>query len=274
MLLALCSCEEWRVRSLIELPQPTPKPTPPPPATMPGVTSLPTNTKDYTLLVQYHLMSIEVPIGTVSGSEELWSYLDEEKVSVERSTVLGRNGLRIGLAKANHWEDLRKILVRMTGRALTESTAMTLPGSVYPVTLKTGQAVQTIFVSHEDRTLSGSDYPAGDNAIVLSCTLNQDDPSMVMLTGVPQIRTAERQWQIVSEGGHMSMVAAPVVFSFEPLTFRLPLTSKDVIILGPGGEARRPFSLGKHFLIRQREGIDFETVIVLIPEVLAEPTKR
>lgn len=256
------------------MPSAATKPAPAAPATMPGLTSLPADGKDYILLVRFRLMSIEVPIGSVSGSEELWSYLDEEKVSVERATVLGRNGVRIGAAKPNHWGDLQKILVRLTGRAMEESTTMSIPGTPYPVTLKTAQPVQTLFVSNEDRTLSGCDYPEGDNVITISCTLNQDDPSRLMLTGVPQIRTTQRHWKVISDGGRMTLEAQPLIYSFAPLAFRLAMSSKDILVIGPGGEARRAYSPGKHFLIRQREGMEFETVLVLIPEVLAEPTKR
>jgi hypothetical protein len=266
MLLAVVSCQCWRVRSDPPAPPPAAAAAPTTPATEPE------NSKEYVLLVRFRLITIEVPVGTVSGSEALWSYLDEEKITVERSTVLGRNGLRIGAASRNHWPDIAKILTAMTGRALEETSGVILPGAPCPLTLKQAQPIQTIFVSNEDRTLSGCDYPEGDNVIALSCSLNQDDPSMIMITGVPQVRTTQRYMRVAHEGGRVSMENQPLVYSFGPLIFRLALAGKDVLVIGPGSESRRPYSLGRHFLVRQKDGVEFETVLVLIPEAIAQPT--
>jgi hypothetical protein len=270
LLLAATSCQEWPFATQTNAPAPVQVS-----ATNPalfGSTGGPADS--VVLLIRFRLISVEVPVGSVSGSEELWSYLDEEKIGLERTSVLGRNGLRIGLAKGNHLPDILKILTRLTGRTLQETNGVSLPGDPYPVILKQAQPIQTIFVSNQDRTLTGCDYPDGDNAMALSCTLNQDDPRMIMITGVPQIRTTQRHWRLSAESGQMSMVYQPLVYSFNPLMFSIGLSSKDVLVIGPGSLSRRPYSLGRHFLVRQREGVELETVLVLIPEVVAEPIKK
>ncbi len=59
----------------------------------------------------------------------------------------------------------------------------------------------SVFLYHEDQTLSGSDYPPGDNLLSFTGTLNEDDPSTVLLTGMPQIRTQKKTRQIVEDQG-------------------------------------------------------------------------
>lgn len=270
LLLAVSACQEWPFHQQAAPPQ-----SPAPTATNPVLFGTADGPSDsYIMLIRFRLISVEVPAGSVSGSEELWSYLDEEKIGLERSSLLGRNGLRLGLAKANQWPDVQKILARLTGRTLQETSGVSLPGQPYPLVLKQTQPIQTIFVSNQDRTLTGCDYPEGDNALALSCTLNQDDPRNIMITGVPQIRTTQRHMQVTNELGQVAMAYKPLIYSFSPLTFGMAMNSKDVLVIGPGSLSRQPYSLGRHFLVRQRDGVELETVLVLIPEVVAEPIKK
>ena len=62
------------------------------------------------LLVRMRLVSIEVPVGQASGSEEIWSYLDEEPVAADGNGVVGRNGFRVGRARRDAWPDLAETL--------------------------------------------------------------------------------------------------------------------------------------------------------------------
>ena len=220
---------------------------------------------DYALLVQMRLGTIEVPVGIASGSEEIWSYLDEEAIEPVHAANLGRNGLRVGLGRKDNWADMARIFERMTGRAVAMKDMLLIPGNPAPLTLKSAQPVQTIFTFYDDRTLSGADFPPGDNALVITCTLNEDDVSTVFLTGVPQVQTTMRRPRVVREADRFSMVAKPEVFPLTPLTFRVPVVQGDFVVIGPGSAASRPVSAGHHFLVKEREGVEFETVLVLFP---------
>ena len=54
-------------------------------------------------------------------------------------------------------------LNRMTGREVKETATMALPSQPFQIMLKQVQPIQTIFTFYRDRTLSGLDYPPGDN---------------------------------------------------------------------------------------------------------------
>ncbi|MDY6914177.1 MAG: hypothetical protein SVT52_06965 [Planctomycetota bacterium] len=228
----------------------------------------------YFLVVRLRMATIEVPLGTASGTEEIWSYLDEEPVGAMRSAALTRNGLRIGVGRGDSWSDLAAVLKRMTGRKLRESHMLAAPGNPVPIVLKRRQGIQTIFTFHSDRTLSGADYPPGDNLLTVSCTLDQDDPSVITITGVPQVRSTQRKQKIVQQSTGFLMVAKPTLFRFRPLAFQIAVPSGDFIVVGPGSESYRPHSVGHHFVVREKEGMEFETVLVLMPEVFAAPLKK
>jgi hypothetical protein len=239
-----------------------------------GPEGLSKKAKSYRLITTLNLATIEVPIGTASGSEEIWSYLDEEPVKATRSASLGRNGIRVGLGRGDSWPDLKRIFQRMTGRSLTQSRVASTPGNPLPIVLKEHLGVQTIFTFHDDRTLSGRDHPPGDNMLTVVCTLDADDPSRVLLTAVPQIRSSRKKTRFVLGGAGPSLQAAAEVHSFAHLTFQLMVPREGFVVIGPGMAARNPTSVGHHFLVKEREGVQFETVVVLTPEVFAAPINK
>ena len=217
-------------------------------------------------MIHIRLGTVEVPTGVASGSEELWSYLDEEPVSLQ-SPVLGLNGFRVGVGRGDAWEDLKRILQKMTGQHFRSTTIQTFASVPVSVELKTKLPTQRIFTSFEDRTLSGADYPPGDNLLTISCTLDEDNPNEVFLTVVPQIRSTNRVSQFIQGQGIPRFAARPVLFTFIPLTFQLTVRRNDFLVIGPSIESRRPTSVGYHFLTKERKGMRYETVLILRPLV-------
>ncbi len=224
----------------------------------------------YLLVVRLELASIEVPAGMASGSEEIWSYLDEEAVREVRSPSLGFNGLRIGRGQPASWPDLARVLRAMTGRKLKETTIVAIPGRPVPIVLKSAQPAQTIFLFKADQTLWGRDYPPGDNLLTIVCTLDEEDPSKVQITGLPQVRTRYRKPRFVRRGGFM-MVSRPDILSLPQLTFHVTVPQESFLVIGPGAQSARPSSVGHRFLVKEKDGVEFETVLIIKPQAFATP---
>jgi hypothetical protein len=226
---------------------------------MPGAAGAGEDPGQSMLALGIKVTSIEVPVGTASGSEEIWSYLDEERTKAFHSATLGRNGMRVGLADRASWPDLARILSKMTGRRLSEQGFTAVPGQPFQIELRSNLPSQTIFISYADRTLSGADYPPGDNLLTLSISMDENDASRMIVTAVPQIRTTQRTTDIVN----FTMVEHAITYSFHPATFQFAMKDKDVVVIGPGAESGRPTSIGYHFLLQERQGVLYETVLVL-----------
>lgn len=227
------------------------------------------NNKDLMLVVRMEIASIEVPVGTASATEDLWAYLDEEAVRTFGQADLGLNGLRVGVGKANTWADVARILRRMTGRTFGQASTYAIPGDPMHSVLKRNEGPHTIFVFYERRLLTGADYPAGEYVLSTSCTIDDDDPSSLLLTALPQIRSAKESLAVVREGEGIALRPKPFLYSFNALTFQARLKSQDFVVIGPTLAAQRADSAGHSFLFKQREGVDFETVLVLRPTVEA-----
>ena len=228
---------------------------------------------DYYLVIQVRLGIVELPAGTVSNSEDIWSYTDEEAIVANRSAGLGRNGLRAGIATAGAWPDVERILKDMAGRQISYRLIAALPGEPVQVVLKQCDEEQHIFTFHADRTLSGSVYPPGDDLLTLSCSINQDDPTVVHMAAVPQIRASASHAGVVTNPTGPALAPVKGLHSFEDLRLGASVPVKGMLVVGPGERSADSYSLGHHFLTTVREGVRYETVLVMIPEVFAAPRR-
>ena len=209
---------------------------------------------------------VEVPTGIASGSEELWSYLDEEPVS-KKAKLLGLNGLRVGVARAEVWGDLKRVLTEMTGKEY-RSKSLSIPRGQNPaVTLKSNQPVQTIFTYHPDGSLSGRDYPPGNDMLRISPTIDTEKLDRVLFTIIPQILTTKEKLKVEYDGDRPRISPKPVLISLDHLQFQLWVKQGDFLVIGPGIQARRNSSIGKFFLTQRRNGVLFETVLILQPSI-------
>jgi hypothetical protein len=223
---------------------------------------------DRQLMVSFRMATVVLPAGTASGSEDLWSYVDEEAIGAGSAAALGRNGMRVGVGRIDNWPDVASVLRRMTGRQVALSTIPALPGSTIPIRLKERQPAQTIFLSLDDLSLTGEDYPPGTNILAINCRIDRDNRDALLVTGVPQIETTRVRQKYVEQNGRRGFVPQPDWFVFRPLRFRLRMDDEEFLIIGPGRRSRISTSVGHHFLLRNREGIAFETVLVLMPSIV------
>ena len=232
------------------------------------------NLRDFVLVVRISLITVQVPVGSVSNSEQLWSYLDEEPLGARIGSALAHNGVRVGLGRKGAWKDVAGILRRLTGQVIKPTVAITRPGIPVAITLKTRRPAQTIFTFRRDYTLFGRDYPPGDNIVMIAATIDYDDPASVHLTASPMVRTKRRRRKYVKQANGYAVTYEPTRYRLNGTDFRFRVPAGGFILIGPGREVSRKSSPGYHFLVHEMKGLEFETVVVIAPEVFAAPIKK
>lgn len=217
-------------------------------------------------LMQIRIAVVQIPAGQRRKLEKLWSYMDEEQLSL-KSTVMGLNGLRVGVGKKNDWIDVERILKKLAGENFEAMTFQAPPGKPQAVEIKLAQPIQSIFVYSADQTLRGMHYQPGDNIMTISASPDRDDNSKLIMTVLPQVRTTKRFTSFVKEGGITKMVQKPKFIPFRELEFQLNIPSEDFIIIGPGSQASRKTSLAHHFLKETLDGVMFDKLLIFSPKV-------
>jgi hypothetical protein len=223
------------------------------------------------IAVRLSLSSIELPVGTISRSERIWSYLDEESIDLVHTGGTAKNGIRIGRGQAGAWGDLTRLIAEMNGRAVSSSTMLSPPGRVVPISLNSSPAAQTIFMFRPDGTLHGHDFPPGDDIISIYCSLAENDPSTIHMIGTPQVRTAKQGVRFVASAGGVTMVNRPDFYPITDLTFSTTMPSGDFLVIAPGEWSSRNTSVGHHFLVRETDGMAFELLLIVKAQAIAAP---
>jgi len=226
----------------------------------------------YTLVVQLNVFRVEVPFGLVSHSERLWRYLDEELHEVPVLARLHRNGFRVGRARTAEWDRVSELLRDMAGRSLIRTRRLAWPARPAPLTLREHQGHQRIFTFTDQGLLEGRDYEPGDNVLMLTCHLNANDPSEVLLQVAPVVRsrTRVRRWSRTEEGEY-ELGNKPVQTPVGDLQFTVKVPKGHYIVIGPGQAAARTTSPGHRFLTAEVRAARLETLLVIVPEVFAAP---
>ena len=225
------------------------------------------------MVIRHRLTTIQLPLGAVSDTEQIWGYINEEPLGAKLGTCLARNGIRVGVGRESDWPAIAKILRRLTGQPLMDSNTMARPGQPIPVALKKDQGTQTIFMFRPDETLFGNDYPAGDNLLVITAGTDYDDPRTVRISGVPVVRSSYRRARYVKGPAGYELKSESLHYPLDQLAFEFGVPPGGFLIIGPGPEVRRQSSPGNRFLVRQTKGASFETLLVIAPEVFAVPVR-
>lgn len=229
--------------------------------------------RQFVILVRVYLIALELPMGSVSDSEELWGYLNEEPLGARIGAALGLNGIRVGLGRDADWPQIRKTLMSLTARKPYTWNFNTPPAKAVSIPLKQTAGTQTIFQFAADRTLSGRDYEPGVNVLTIVPTIDYDNPSAVHISGAAAIRSRPRPQYVETPGGFV-LQNRPAVHRLPEMGFRLIVPPGGVVIIAPSQAAYRHTSPGAAFLINTQEGVRFEKVLVIVPEVFYAPVPQ
>lgn len=225
------------------------------------------------MIVCVRVAVVDLPGGAASEAEDIWARVQAAPLAEDRINLLHANGLRIGVSEARHLLNLAGVLEALAGKELLYAV---MPGVTDPpstLTLRADLPPRTVFAVGRDGLARGTDYPGGDYALGIGCRLDVSDPSRVQLTIVPQIHSGEKMRELVRSAGHLTFRNRQEVTSFSEASVRVTLPVGDALVVGPSRQAGRTSSIGHCFLAGDRDGIPFETMILLIPEVVVTTSR-
>jgi len=219
------------------------------------------------IVVQLRMATIELPLGSVASSREVWSELDEKPVRQREPGILAHNGMRMAVGRAEKWPQLADVLTKLSGRPRPHQIMYAAPGRPFHIPLGRRPDGQTIFIRYPDGTLSGDDYPPSYNAMAVLCTLDART-SGARITLLPQVHSLHRKVNFRKGPEGVGVSNEPAIYGFPVLQCDTLVPAKGFLVIGPSAEATQPTSVGHRFLCHQTDEMKFETVLVLMPEVI------
>lgn len=218
--------------------------------------------------VQFRVMQVQVPQGEFSRSQKIWDHLDEQAVGVETQMLLQRNGLRVALGSPESWPPVKAILESVPKRSVRQLPP-SLPNSLSVSLQLTGEPVdQTIFFYRPNGTMAGSFYSQASDVLRITWDFHSDNIEQVAVYVTPEIR--QEQSGVVFKATPLGAAPVPIYEGrvFSELACRLIVSPNGYIVLGPGADVDHIGLLGREFLVTQIDGEPYESILVIVPEVL------
>jgi len=143
-----------------------------------------------------------------------------------------------------------------------------------PVQLNTEMPTQTIFTFNDRGELRGRDYPPGDNVLMVTCRLNHDKPADVLIQAAPAVQVRPATRRVVRTPSGVAFSSEPITTPIESLEFIARVPEGHYLVIGPGAAARRSTSPAHQFLTSEKQGLRYESLLVLVPRVYVAEVPR
>ncbi len=217
-------------------------------------------------VVRVTITAVELPLDTNAEGDGFWSSLSEKPFNPATPDRLAVNGIRVGVGLKKNWDALADSFNAQGGRTLKASVLMVMANKVAPIVISSSKRRQTIFTILPDQTLRGVDYPPGMKQLAIHCVPN-DSESLVTLTAMPQLRSFKSRIGLSKTGARHAVTRTPDFYNFYSLGWRLAMSPKEFLVMGPSSEAERTSSAGRHFFTHKSMGMDFQTLLVITAEM-------
>ena len=221
-----------------------------------------------TKALRFRVIQVQAPLGEFSRSQKVWDHLDEQAVGIETQMLLQRNGLRVGLGEPDSWPPVRAIFDAVAKRTVRELPP-SMPNSLsVPLQLNNEPVDQTVFFYRSNGTMAGSFYSQATDVFRITWDFNSANIEQVVVFITPEVR--QDQSGVVFKATPMGAAPVPVYEGrvFAELTCRLVVSPGGYIVLGPAADVNRTGLLGREFLVNQIDGEPYESILVIVPEVL------
>jgi hypothetical protein len=243
---------------------------PPPTVRTVETTATPDAARRARAIVCVRVALVNLPAGAASDSQDIWARLREEVLGPDRQNLLKANGLRAGIAPGRNLVDLVGVLQGLTGRDILYATIPGISEDPRSLTLRGEEPPRTFFIIGQDGSARGVDYPAGEYLLTMAGRIDQNNPSHVLMTVMPQVRVAVGDTRVVRTEGRLTFQTYREVLGLEEGTVTVDMPVGDILVIGPGPQSHRPSSIAHSFLIGQINGIPYEIVILLVPQIASE----
>jgi hypothetical protein len=269
LLAALCGCAGHRHATT----QPTSRPTTmqisltahPPKAADPRDPAPPVEA-----LIHLDIYQLDLPVGSVSRSEELWKRADEQCVGVGAGTadVLYKNGLRCGVVPRTEWAFFKDYMAGQPGR-MRQTTINGVRGDSVALEMDKPIDREDLFYFDAANQLHARTFEQCVNGMSLSFQPAPRKAGSVRISICPTIRGERRRIEFTSTNQEYESPFAEVTRIYD-LNLRADVPDDSFLIVAPSADANptSTSSIGGRFFTAQEKSERLEQVLLIVPSFL------
>lgn len=227
------------------------------------------------LLVTCQFQALEVPGHVAVTDFPFWpaaqaNSSDAPPLSPQLVDRWRANGLIVAAAPIEHWPSLRQGIVDAAGlmwrQGITtfRSAAELAEFPAYP-----NEKATPVFVFDAHGSPQGFTAPPGDCLFRMTCVPRTGLPSEtdMRIKIVPLIAGTRQKHQFVKDQHRLRRVQHSPEIVFQELMLDAVIPTGYFICIAALPQATGPESLGERFLLRKRDGKNYQQIVVLVPEM-------
>ncbi len=215
--------------------------------------------------VVFDVVQLDIPIEGQRHSRKIWNHVDELRVDPEVVARLARNGLRIGAASPSTWPAIRAI-VDTADADVRRDRLVAQPGMPLLIKLASISREESIFSYTADGRLVGKTFPAGEKLLNIDYAFHPELGGCTDLQLTFEIRRDRGVMTWERREGIIRQVPAFDQHLFADVSILLTLNPDEFLVLGLSDEPPNEYLIGGRFLISERAGKRYETVLCITPK--------
>lgn len=218
--------------------------------------------------VRLSVLHVQTPRDQRRRSAKIWAHLQETALDHDTALCLRRNGLRVGIGRAEWWTAVCAELDAIEGRRVHElPTVKLVPGIPLGFELDESPREQTIFVVEPDGVLSGNTWPDSRNSLSATFRIDGKLADRVHVTIVPEVRQRRSGWRWVRTEAGMMQAPEEGGQQFTAAAFTLPLDPGQFGVIAPTENADLFGLIGSVFLTTEIEGRRYDSYVFVSVDV-------
>jgi hypothetical protein len=217
-------------------------------------------------LLSLDVYQLQLPLGTISRSEEFWKHIDEDRVDVGTYDLLRKNGWRLGIALANEWPYFKDILDAYP--ALWEKTTLSpglSGGGTMELAMKHSIAYQNIFYFTDRGRMIGMKFEDCDNLLGIGLQNIPRKPGEARVTVCPTVRGVQKRFEVTKKAEGRPEIRYTHPERLYDLNIQADIPVGHILIIAPSPQVRWKTSLGATFLVQDGAAEQVEQVMLFVP---------
>jgi hypothetical protein len=218
------------------------------------------------LVIMLDLYDIAVPVGSVSGNDEFWKRVDEDRVDVAAHDLLLKNGVRFGIAHDREWSYFKGLLAAHPEAQSTRRSSEAGKEGYVELTMRTAVAEQNLFGIDDKGVDWGRRFEKCDDLLGISFILSTHNVGETTVKACPIVRGLRETYNVSVLNNEQTQIEPRHIDHLYDMRLEAAIPMNDFLIIAPSKEAATlSTSLGATFLFTDGQAAPLEHVLIAVP---------
>ena len=218
------------------------------------------------VVVVLEVYDLTVPVGAISGNDEFWKRVDEDKVDVAAHDLLLKNGIRFGLAHDRDWSYFRGLMGAHPESLCKHMTSEIGKEGYLELPMRANLAEQNLFWLDDKGVDWGRRFEKCDDLLGVSFVLSQHNVGETLVKACPIVRGLRETYNVSVLNNEQTQIDTRHIEHLYDMRLEAAVPMNDFLIIAPSKQATTlATSVGATFLFGEGQTTPVEHVLIAVP---------